>query len=439
MSRGKEIVTDAKQYGLQNFQDAANYYAASNKTRFVYMNNVNVNGRWSIKTYYHDTDTWSTSVEFDTTNHAGGDGHRYPIVYHDNLGHVHVFYGAHQQPLRHARSDSPDATTSWTLATPIATFVTYPQIVSTTEGTFYLIHRNASTDSWMRKSTNNMNTWTDGTVVTRSDSGNLLYDLSYPFGVTLGTNSGTQAIHIFGSFRMFSDANTKGRDPWYLKSLDGGTTWKTANGTTLSVPIGPSEIGSPYRGKAYEFSGCIDSRGNPHLFFNIERPGTTSSHGDPYVLMHAYHNGTTWSTFRVSDSSQNTNWGYRCAYDGARIWLGWDATTSTYNITTGSTIGDLKQYLSSSANNGSTFTTETLRSVSGPVYVPGYVYLKWIPEIRKLHIYWAGPPDDATSPRSIFWEAYDVDRPSASKYESKALLKAFYRRGRRPYRGQYPW
>jgi putative cell wall-binding protein len=137
-----------------------------------------------ISAYDRSTGEWSGPHKVGDNPLADGsnpfqEAHGAPALLVDPVsGYLHVFYGAHQSALRHARSAAPRDPSAWVQLPAAASRATYPQTFFTSDGAANLFYRNDTTDSgaagyrgWMhRRSADGGQTWGAATAVVRGDS-----------------------------------------------------------------------------------------------------------------------------------------------------------------------------------------------------------------------------------------------------------------------------
>lgn len=401
-------------FGIQGIQEPVmSYFATGNRSQMAYMSMQNgVNFDWRIMQYDHTAGTWAGPFTFDIVNQAEGDGHKFPSIIHDATGRIHIFYDCHNEPMKHivktlgAINDSSVGAASWTQFATLGTIATYPNVARGSDGVLYLTYREEPGgfgDTIFRKSTDNGLTWSAPLTLTNV-LGAGVHDsiaLSYQFGIRV---TGTNTLHLWGNWRTFAGVNW---DPWYITSTDGGTTWKKADGTVLTLPITPSTIDKPsgQMRAACANLGDVFTDGRPFMMF--VRYDTS-----PYSLWFTRFNGTVWTTptdvFLNSNNTMpfatipwpNQDTG-KCSIDNNdNIYLVHFVSTVQPNSVTGEINGDLYLMLTTSQDKGLTWEHSILRKFAGTPIVlePEYVNSKWISELLEMHIFWGGPPGYFVNP-----------------------------------------
>jgi len=194
--------------------------------------------------------------------------HNGPYMCIDNNGYLYVFYGCHTNQLFFRKSTRAYDVTSWGSKTNVtgATSATYPMPFVMPDNTIYVIYRSTSPlGTYIVKSTDSGATWTSNTRLNASAAGNT----PYVYGVGIGTET-PPSIHIIVNYRPSLAQPT---DPFgnscYMKSLDGGTTWKKADGTTYSLPVDETNLETLEATGAFPGDMKLDSNNRPYLAWNL--------------------------------------------------------------------------------------------------------------------------------------------------------------------------
>lgn len=165
------------------------------------------------------------------------DGHNVTSIAVDANGYIHVSGNMHNVALMYIRSNAPDSIAAFTARTMIGTeedSVTYPIFVSRA-GLLYFTYRNGVSgagDFFLNSYNPATQTWTRRAKLFALASGGSTFS-AYPSGPHIDA---TGSMHMSFVWRDTGFANTT-RDVGYIKSDDGGTTWKNAAGVTQTLPI----------------------------------------------------------------------------------------------------------------------------------------------------------------------------------------------------------
>ncbi len=202
-----------------------------------------------ICVYDHTSETWSDPVRVGSNASLARalDTHGGPALTQDAAGYFHVFWGAHNSRLLHARSAAPHDASAWVTAAininGASVLSTYPQPEVDSEGVLRVwIRRGETTRSApltpLRGDiasilTTNGVTWTRGATVVESAATALWYG-----GVHLG-ESGRRHMALIRAPRNSARSNADPfvrRDVYYLYS-DDGEEWRESSGTVLPLPV----------------------------------------------------------------------------------------------------------------------------------------------------------------------------------------------------------
>jgi hypothetical protein len=250
-----------------------------------------------------------------TTRQAGTgiaartDLHNYLSMGVDGAGRLHICYNMHNDPMRYWRGTGPgDIAFDTTLAPPIVagspyeTSVTYPWFIRWPGGGPYaagdlllFFRSGVSGDGnlilyrWDYVG----QTWSLVNLIFDGDTDNVSF---YPNSFVLDS-AGT--IHIAGVVRETPAPETN-RGLYYMKSLDGGVTWKKSDGSAYALPIRDAQleriITIPLASGVINSCGmCVDGSNRPIIAFyqDFEQRWFTQ----PQVC---WFNGTIWQRAQVS-------------------------------------------------------------------------------------------------------------------------------------------
>jgi hypothetical protein len=253
-----------------------------------------------VKEYNHASSSWSADKIAGNATYA--DKHNYPGLVKGKDDHLYVFYGAHNTPLRLARSPMPlSIEGTWTDGDiGAAGGASYPAPVVTTDGTMYVGYRftrrnNGHTDDRpyaFVKSTDNGRTWTRLMVVDpypRSDNLTEVYNGKVSYQPAIGNVKAK--IHLAWTLAGGGPGQhghaTYGRNVYYayldpsndhMYSADGrdlGTTIDPMEGEMYAKPLdtGCSNCGHQ---ASLQVSVSYKDDGNPIVVFGHLTKGLTS-------------------------------------------------------------------------------------------------------------------------------------------------------------------
>jgi len=254
---GEKIVADdgCGMYGTyHHIRPQAIRYVGTNDRTYIVYNDVGFDP--NILYYDHTTGTLSSAVQIAES--PIDDHHSAASLLIDQNGYLHVFYGAHNSALKHAKSDNPEDISSWTVQADVDSEATYPIARVADDGTIYVFFRGRITGldgriESMRVSNDNGATW--GPRKDIIDFSSDYNDGVYHGQVILGSESPTQFIHIIWTW--FDESAATRHNVYYAYSPDGGDTWYAKNGTDLGATITKDEADA----------NCLvyDSTGDPPI------------------------------------------------------------------------------------------------------------------------------------------------------------------------------
>jgi len=303
---GEKIVDDGG-LSVSPFQiniigpQALRYVGTHNRTYVVYQD-----AGYDPKIMYfdHTTETWSLPVK--VAESPIDDNHGCPALLIDQNGYLHVFYGCHATAMKHAKSDSAEDISAWTVQADVDANATYPIARIASNGDIYVFYRSGDLSAF-RKSTDDGATWEAEVAFINLGAGRGVYQGQ----VVIGSDD---SLHII--WCNFVDAITDRQNIYYAYSTDGGSNWKAKDGTDLGAVITLAEANA----------NCLvyDSTGDPAVIYSA--PWTMSGHGcdlrldasdEPFItFVHGkagdewqigfarWNVGTvSWDTFDITTSS----------------------------------------------------------------------------------------------------------------------------------------
>lgn len=227
------------------------------------------------------------------------DHHRVYVVAVDAAGYVHVAGNMHSDPLRYVRSEKPFAIDSWVRAEMVGSeeeSVTYPAFVRVPGGELLFFYRDggaghgdvvlnrleAATGQWRRV----------GKLLDGRSSG------ESPYLQRIAVDRRRGVVHVVFLWRSGEDAGTN-RDVSYLRSDDGGTTWRTSDGAPRALPVThrTAEIVAPTTPRSPRLLNqgglAVDPSGRPHAVFRVRGD-------DPAAALHVWQEGDRWRAEALS-------------------------------------------------------------------------------------------------------------------------------------------
>lgn len=198
----------------------------------------------------------------------------------DARGCVHVAGNDHNEPLRYARSTPGDIAT-WSSPPMIGSEeerVTYPAFASLPDGTLLFAYRDGRAghgDVFLNRLTAGSERWERVGMPVAGRGGD---ESPYLNHLAVGRDG---TLHVSGCFRGKGGAAAN-RDVWHMRSEDGGTTWRSAAGEPLDLPLthatAPLVVPTPPRGSGLvnQMGMDVDGAGRPHVsYFHYDDAGAT--------------------------------------------------------------------------------------------------------------------------------------------------------------------
>lgn len=217
----------------------------------------------------------------------------------DADGYVHVAGNMHAGALRYVRSRRPRDITSWVAPTMIGkdeSAATYPVFVRRPDDGLLLFYRHRGSGH-SRLLANVLepgaSSWTRlPPVVDGRPTG------EGPYLQHVAVDRSRGVIHIMYVWRRTTDPVTN-NDISYARSVDGGHTWQSSDGTTLPSPITHPDaevvLDTSDSGSGLINNGGmeLDAAGRPHGLFRIDRSDSRPHH------LHVWHDGRRWRRTRL--------------------------------------------------------------------------------------------------------------------------------------------
>lgn len=219
------------------------------------------------------------------------DLHNVYVIAADSRGFIHVFGNMHNDQLRYIRSQRPGDLTAWEIGHigGPSTTVTYPQLVALPDGSLLFWRRHgiaghgtidadllsAGAEDWQHL----------GTILDGTATG----DSPYIHRVAVDRSA---RIHLMFMWRASGDPDTN-HDVGYATSDDGGSSWTTADGRLLDLPMtkrgAETILDTAPTGSGLLNGGglAVDGQGGPHGALLFDGPGRE-------IYVHIWHDGSRW-------------------------------------------------------------------------------------------------------------------------------------------------
>ncbi len=256
-------------------------------------------GFYAYITYYdHENKTWSPRY-YVGESQLSNDDHGAPAMWIDNEGYIHVVYGAHNDPLMHARSTLPERIERFEMLPNLDTGAsTYPNVAYDSENN--IVHL------WYRKfpgasicdleyisSSDNGQTWSNPKTLVTVSPGHFIYKC-------VGGLDNLDPNRIHFSWALYNSSDPYGQvyvNVYYgYLDLSTGLVYNAAGisqGQTVTEDEWPNML-------ALNTGGCHvtgpnmkipNDSSNPYLVFNVVSRAGTGARTSTMV----YWTGTEWS------------------------------------------------------------------------------------------------------------------------------------------------
>lgn len=361
-----------------NANDSTNavYDATANKTFIAFQGslfpddpgNPVTYGQTRVAAYDHASGVWEPSVFVDNNDDIPNDAHGAPSLCIDGSGYLHVFYGAHNTVIKHAKSTNIRDHTAWTTGeTTFTSYGTYPQAVYVNSAIYVFYRRNndgfessSPSDLWYAKSTNNGSTFGSEVQVTDWEDTSGSVTRVYPAGIDI---DGTD-IHLVFQAHDDNASPIKRHSPAHVILDTTDDTFEAMDGTSVTAPFSDTTISNNlliisssdhiWTPTLTLFSGI------PHVIFNRSPSGGT------FEYQYTYWNGSAWTTpTTIGPSRYNLNGGVIAGSSGTDF----DVYVPETSIANEDTLrgGDLIKYHYNGAfDSGTTIMTEATAGL--PLY-----------------------------------------------------------------------
>ncbi len=280
-------------------------------------------------TYYdHAASAWGPVVRVVAQGPLTDDDHGAPALLVDASGYIHVFYGAHAKPLKHARSTNSGDISTWTVgADAVADLFTYPHPFLMANGDIYVVGRTNpggvpdGGNGIYVKSTDGGTTWgAENTILTvKADNGTY---------IGIAERYGTKV------YLTWSTSERKHAYVAYLETADGNMYCKASPDVNLGTTITQAEADA-----------------------NCKVEDSLTKNAD-FGAIHLDTNGIPYVIYRLQDLSNV--WNHRFSY-----WTG-AAWTAPVTITVAKAQGNYADFIVNSATDIEAYLTASGFTGTGP-------------------------------------------------------------------------
>jgi hypothetical protein len=327
------------------------------------------------------------------------DAHNVISIIADGAGYLHISWDHHGNPLRYARSKTPNATdfVKMPMTGKTETNVTYPQFFKLPSGDLIFMYRDGASgrgnlviDGYNTKAKK----WTQihANLISGEGKRNAYWQACVdPKG----------AILVSWVWRESPNVESN-HDMCYARSDDGGQTWTKSDGSAYSLPITAetAEIASHIPQKhdlMNQTSMCTDGDGHPVIATYMRPEGATSVQ---YFIIR--FDGEKWQTMQVTQRSGNfsLSGGGSKALPISRpqvIARSANGKTGVWVIFRDAERGSRVSMAGCDDLSNPTWTTKDLTDFSVRFWEPSYDHIRWQRDgVLDLYVQMAGQGDGET-------------------------------------------
>lgn len=211
------------------YAEANKIVTIGDRTHVCWLDSVEDGFRARVRTFDRAAMRWSDTVTLgDAYDNHGG-----PALTADSRGYLHTVYYPHHHPMRYRRSLHPNDGSQWSKELLIADKTTYPTLLCGPDDVLYLTCRvSDASGNWTvrlyRKPIDGP--WAEPlpTPLIRSR-----YPKYAHFQDAMAWGPDGRTIHL--SCRIYEQDGAR-QTVGYMRSDDGGTTWRKADGTKIELP-----------------------------------------------------------------------------------------------------------------------------------------------------------------------------------------------------------
>jgi hypothetical protein len=290
----------------QQHAPIAIYSKTAGKTFFVYGGTVKGKQELLHMVSYYDHKTGMVPRPVILMNKQTDDAHDNPTLSIDSEGYLWIFGSAHgtTRPAYIHRSRKPYSIDDFERISE--TNFSYPQPWYIAGEGFLFLHTRYRDGGrslfWMRSADGRQ--WTEPELLSRFEMGH--YQISLPNGKSVGT--------AFNYHPKPLGLNER-TNIYYLATSDMGTTWKTAAGTPVKLPLQDARnpaLVHDYKAEkllVYMKDMQYDSAGRPVLFYLTSKGFESGPKNDPRMLHTARWDGKNWIMRPVTATDHNYDYG----------------------------------------------------------------------------------------------------------------------------------
>jgi hypothetical protein len=271
----------------------------------------NCKGQPVVMSYQSGKKQWTGPVIASQFG-LGRDDHGNPSICIDGQGHLHVFYGCHGGPMRHARSAAPYDISRWEEQEPPTPRATYPQTMRMADGSLLLFYRaGGHVEPWsLRISRDDGRSWSksERVIEMRLDPPDRLAAAYCDFFPA----SDARTVHCFWNHKDDNAARVTDErpHPWrplkykglheavyrynvYYAHRDAEGVWRNAAGEAVKLPISKKEADTrcPVYDSGDEFAMlggtrlAVDRENRPYIRFGTGVVDWVRLHKDPSAVI----------------------------------------------------------------------------------------------------------------------------------------------------------
>lgn len=189
-----------------------------------------------LATYDPATGVWTGPIRLGG-NALALDSHGAPTLFEDASGNLHAIFGSHYSEMLHVRTASPGALDSWVAAPSIDAVGTYPQAVTLPNGDIALLYRGEQRRWYLRTSAGGT-----GTFGARQQ----IFEPSTAESIYAHLETGPSGrLHVAFLLQDVTEddveQNALGRHDAYYMRRDADGAWRSATGSTQTLPMTPAK------------------------------------------------------------------------------------------------------------------------------------------------------------------------------------------------------
>ncbi|MCK4429624.1 MAG: BNR-4 repeat-containing protein, partial [Candidatus Aenigmarchaeota archaeon] len=249
----------------------------------------------------------------------------------------------------------------------------------------------------------NGSSWSSATEIVQ---GTETYRASYSNSIAIDSND---VLHV--AFMFFHNSENKGKKAGYMKSEDGGSTWKKSNGTTYSLPVTYATAESVVTGDNLRVGTIAVDSGN-HPMFVINR-----LYNSPKDAQFWRYNGSSWAGTSLSVASKIINQYMSTSYYNNVIYV-FASVATTYGWPPSD---DGEIYIFYSTDNGSSFSQKQISTTdaSNPNWIPNAEQDNGANTLSEMRLLWT---NGGSNPTKIYFAkinaSYDAELYSFGKVDT---------------------